>query len=513
MGIYFGGLPLPDEAATSHFMIVGTTGSGKTLTLRMMMGSVLPEIARVSDHRAVIFDVKQDMVSILYGMGFSYQKVCILNPFDSRCHEWDMAADIPGPDIALQVAAILIPEENSQNRYFSDAARDLLGGVMNVFIEKAKERQKKDSSLKPSWRLADLIYATRSPERLKHVLNQTEEGKDLVVLHLEGGSNTTRSIISTVRTRLHPFEVIAAMWSQAGQQGRRVSLKAFLKENKILVLGNNQEAITPIQAINRVIFQRLTELSLNQEESSTRRTWFFLDEVRKLGKLEGLGDLMTNGRSKGACVVLGFQDIDGLRDVYGKEVAGELTSMCGSFGVLKVSGASTPQWASEIFGEQEILQTVRNSSSSSNFQGASFSSGETEQIRERKLYLPSQFRMVPLPREGEPLYGFFCSSILGSRPYRAEIPSSEVSEMLHRKAPSQNNFVPWENEECKKLPVWGVQDYLRLNIDPFISAPGSSAAIDDSHSQDVEPEIDEFLIPVASKGSSRGPQSNISNEH
>lgn len=465
-----------DAAATQHFMVVGTTGSGKTLTLRMMMGSVLPEITRLPDHRAVIFDVKQDMISILYGMGFTGQQVCILNPFDSRCYEWNIAADVTGSDIALQVATILIPEENSQNRYFSDAARDLLAGIMNVFIEKARDVRKQNPSIKPAWRLADVVYASRNPDRLRHVLSQTEEGRDLIELHLEGSSNSTRSIISTLRTRLLPFEVVAALWSHAGRANRRISLKNFLKGNGILVMGNNQEAIAPIRAINRVIFRRLTELLLNQEESTTRRTWFFLDEVRKLGRLNGLDDLMTNGRSKGACVVLGFQDIDGLRSVYGPDVAGELTSMCGSFGILKVSGASTPRWASDICGEQEILQTVRSSSHSSNAQGGSFSSSENEQIRERRVLLPSQFRMLPLPKVGHNFQGYFYSSSLSSEIYKAEIPSQEVSKMLFPAKDTGENFCSWEQkakeegrdvEDYKKLPAWTNADFIRLNIEPY----------------------------------------------
>ena len=35
----------------------------------MMMKSVLPEIQKRPDHRAVIFDVKQDMLSVLFGIG------------------------------------------------------------------------------------------------------------------------------------------------------------------------------------------------------------------------------------------------------------------------------------------------------------------------------------------------------------------------------------------------------------------------------------------------------------
>lgn len=50
----------------------------------------------------------------------------------------------------------------------------------------------------------------------------------------------------------------------------------------------------------------------------------FLDELRDLGRLDALNRLLLKGRSKNVSVVLGFQDIEGLREVYGDKVANEI---------------------------------------------------------------------------------------------------------------------------------------------------------------------------------------------
>ena len=42
--IVFGGLELPDSESTTHFLCLGTTGSGKTIILRLLMQSVLPSV-------------------------------------------------------------------------------------------------------------------------------------------------------------------------------------------------------------------------------------------------------------------------------------------------------------------------------------------------------------------------------------------------------------------------------------------------------------------------------------
>jgi len=497
-GIYFGGTWLPAKAATSHFMVVGSTGSGKTLTLRMLMGSALPDILTMPDQRGLVFDVKQDALSILYGIlektlrehGVTDEeriaqeiarRVVVLNPFDRRCHAWDIARDIKSPETALQLATILVPEEQGQNRYFSDAARDLLTGVLNVFIERAGD-----------WTFADLLFAMRSADRILHVLSHSEDGSELAALHLQGG-NTTRSVISTARSKLAPYEVVGALWSHAAG---RISLTEYLGGNVILVLGNNQAALAPIRAINRVLFQRLTELILDQSESETRRTWFFLDEVRKLGRLDGLDDLMTNGRSKGAAVVLGFQDIGGMRAVYGKEIAEEITAMCASYGVLRVAGDATPAWASAIFGEQEVVQMVRGRSDTHGLtaERRSSSSSYTEQIRERRLYLPSEFRILPRPQAGKPLYGYFSSIFKeNGSPYKAEIPSREVDERLFPLAGGEVNFVPWPEGTSKKLPAWRSDDYERLHL--MEPAPAEEAP--EAPAEGVGPAIDGMVDPYA----------------
>lgn len=493
--LFFGGIDhYTPEAATSHFFLVGGTGSGKTLNLNMMMQSVLPPIwnglgrawgeataekattrPKVDhvDQRAVIFDVKQDMVSTLLALGIPTERMRIFNPFDHRCYAWDMARDIDAPDTALQLASILIAEDTREtNRYFSDAARDLLCGIIQVFIEKGETREAGTTGAGgAAWHLADLILTMRTPERLEHVLSQTRHGQDLIALHLRA-EVTSLNILSTARTKLAPFEVVAALWKRAAEAGRTLSLRQFLEEPLVMVLGNHQSALAPIQAINRVIFQRLTELVLDQGESRERRTWFFLDEARKIGKLSGLEDLMTNGRSKGACVVLGFQDIAGMREVYGPQVAEEILGMCGTFGVLKISGAATPQWASLIMGEREEPIVTRGFSTS---EAGGVSANEGENWGIRPLLLPSQFRSLPRPELGKPLCGYFRSAFIQNPQhrdmvYRAEVPPAEIARRLPIATSTQRaqNFVPWPSRDAKKLHDWDARDYGRLNLSPKI---------------------------------------------
>ena len=96
-GLQLGRLRVPSECAYSHLALVGATGSGKTLLQRLLMQSVLPRVGEGFGHRALIYDAKQDVLSVLAGMKLSCP-IRTLNPLDARAVAWDMAADITCPD-------------------------------------------------------------------------------------------------------------------------------------------------------------------------------------------------------------------------------------------------------------------------------------------------------------------------------------------------------------------------------------------------------------------------------
>ena len=227
--IMWGFLSVPDQIATSHFSVTGATGSGKTILMRMLMQSVLPRIQPGNDQRALIYDAKQDMLSILKAI-CPEQRIILLNPFDERGAAWDMAADVTSPATAQQVASILIPEEkNTSQPFFADAARHLLAGVLISFIRHSPER----------WTFRDVIFTMKQAARLREVIARDESTSDL--LEYFKNETTAQNIMSTVATKLQRYEFIAAAWTHAKE---KVSLRDWIKDRSILVLGNDEATRT-----------------------------------------------------------------------------------------------------------------------------------------------------------------------------------------------------------------------------------------------------------------------------
>lgn len=290
-------------------------------------------------------------------------EIITLHPFDKRGAAWDMAKDITSPASADQTATILIPhEKGSSNPFFTDAARALMTGVLTVFIKKCPD----------AWTFRDVIVALKSATRLKAVLAECEQTKDLVEQYFSNQRTANDVMKSTIATKIQRYQYVAAAWEKAE---RHISLKDWIQKEYILVLGNDEEARSAVDALNQVIFKRVTEIILNQSESFSRRIWILLDELKEAGELPGITSLLSKGRSKGACVVIGFQDIEGLSSAMkDTRLAHEVVGLCANKAILRLDSAETARWASLQFGEQEIEQRkLSNSSGISTQEGSGIS--------------------------------------------------------------------------------------------------------------------------------------------
>lgn len=492
------------QYGTEHFLVVGASGSGKTIIINTLLQSVF-ESNR--SFRAMVYDPKQEMLPYLYGFANKRaSQIKVLHPFDSRSCAWNLAEDIDGPVSARQFATILIPdgEANSGSEsFFTNAVRDLLTGVILSFINCVPNPK--------AWTFRDIILAMLYEPYLRFIIEiDRMRGGDAFPFasrlrdsYLAGDPQksdprTTSNIRATINTKLSIYEPVAAVWHFATEAGNTFSLSQWVKEgcNDVLVLGNDEAGRAAIDSINQAIFKRTTELLLANREMTTverekgeNQTWFFLDEVREAGQLDGLSRLLTKGRSKGACVVLGFQDIDGMRNAYGEETAHEICGQCNNIGILKLNSPSTAEWSTEIFGRRltKSQSTSRALSSEGGMQMSS-EAGEDERpwvYTSDLLYLPTTS-----PKRG--LDGYFRGPGIDPHvhsmrvtlnwqkdiePYRpkahpdvkAKEALKQVSDFAARKMRpvSEHYLKPWDNEDWKRLGLDKIsQDVISWKVQP-----------------------------------------------
>jgi type IV secretory pathway TraG/TraD family ATPase VirD4 len=430
----------PETLASGHLAFIGSTGSGKTLLQRLLLQSVLPEIGQGRSHRALLYDAKRDLPSLLAGMDLK-APVHLLNPLDARAVAWDMAADITDPSLAQQAALLLVPEtRNDNNPFFSRAARHLLSGIITSLLLRSPGR----------WTFRQVLLIARDPDRIERALHAVECTRHIARYFEHEG--TFQNILATLLTFLAPFEIVAC-WDRCP---RRISLGQWMKDESLLVLGSDDTNRVALDTVNQMLFRRLSDLLLSRPEGGDR-TWIMLDEVRDAGRLDGLSGLLTRGRSKGVAVVLGFQDINGLRDLYGREVAEELLGQCNTKVVLRNNSPDTVEWCSKLFGFREVVETTPGSSR--NIRGlvpdVSRSASTSTGIVRREVVLDSE--ILGLPRAGldQGVTGFFVNPF--SAPYRDHVPG----DWLRRQLLPRQNAVPdfmARPAQDQFLRPWGEDD-------------------------------------------------------
>jgi len=427
--IRWAGNDLPGEVAIGNLLTVGAIGTGKTRIHRELMWSVLPTIKPGSDRRALVYDVKCDFLAELEKMPISCTIVC-LNPFDSRCVAWDIAADVASPDQARHFAeALILPGKGDENPFFTRAARAIVAGVINAL----------NASLPGNWSLRDIIRVTASRERLEKLL----AGDDLIPRYFSP-ENTFDNIRNTIANVMVELEPVAALWDKCDT---RFSLRQWVKTgDSIVVLAGKENLQASLQPINRVMFKLIATEFLSEPESPTRaRLWFFCDELKTAGRLDGLPDLL-NARSKGVRCVLGFQDLEGIIDAYGSaERAKETMSRCATVAFLKVTSPDTADWASKRTGESERYEYMTQNNKDGNSVG--------EHLSKRDAVLPSEFLTLPDFSNGTTGAIQLVRGVAGvfSCDLKFRFPEIDISRNFQPRDESEQLLALWSDADEKRL--------------------------------------------------------------
>lgn len=442
------------EDANHHFLVTGTTGSGKTTLVEVLLQSAFEDEYSL---RGFFYDPKQEVIPILDGLG-ELNRTFILNPFDARRSAWNLYQDIVDPISARELATILIPSQtrSTDSTFFESASRQILTAVINGFIYCFPERR---------WTFRDILLVTLDRQNLELFVDSAEannpsSGSELrrtyeaFLSPQSTDPRTADNIHASLSAYLAHYEPVAQAWHTAT---RSFSLSEWLSSaGDHLVLGSDVAAEASLLPINQAILQRAIQLVLQREElgsgerpRGTNQTWFVFDEFRELGDVRAMGSLLSKGRSRGAVVVLSFQDIDGLNHIYGKERANEMVANCSNIAILKTTSATTAEWAAGMFGKRLVAEWQESEGMASEGLSRSF----TVANQERNIAMTADILSLPLPGTERGLIGFFRDTMMP----KGELPLKAIdwADLLKLK--------PAHGEEPGFLPI----DRRQLLLEPF----------------------------------------------
>jgi len=368
-----------------HYLLIGTPGSGKTNLLKILMNSVLPDTEYGLRFRALVYDPKTEFYPFLIRMGIPQEQIIVANPFDARSSAWNLSRDFrAGGGHAEALAGAMIPTMpkaggHGSESFFENAANQTLADV----IEGLMHRNPDD------WELRDIVEVCADLNDIMAVLKVTATGRNTYQSYFESDNPHSRlgdDIKATLWSHIRNYVPIASFWYNSNSW---FSVKDWHEGSGIILLGTDPEREEVMGTINQLLVKRMTQVVRRSEEEKFDLTWCFFDELS--GVTNGFPDFarfLREARSKGARVLLACQDVAGLREVFGRDQAESLMSVCDNKGFLHLASESAT-WASTVFGQTE--QQVRTHSNGG--QGRSSESWTRGLVTE---VLPIEFMELPL---------------------------------------------------------------------------------------------------------------------
>ena len=151
-----------------------------------------------------------------------------------------------------------------------------------------------------------------------------------------------------------------------------------------------------------------------------------------------------------------------MREVYGQQLAAEITGQCSNKAILRTDSPETARWGASLFGDQEVLEHSSSSTSTSAGFGKSTNSSSTQShIAKREVILPSQIMDIgPTTRE-HGLCGYFITPSIGA--YQCWMEGEWIGEALIPPDANTENLIR-RADTAQYLKAWDLVDLQRLAL-------------------------------------------------
>lgn len=345
---YIGDMPLVKDMETRHFLITGSTGSGKT----NLIHTLLPQIER-KRQPAIVIDQTGEMIAKYYN---PERGDIIFNPFDARSMAWDFWEDCATSENLERFSKILIGFNRKQSESHSDPFwENAATSVFNSCIEFLRPSNSSIEKITHMVHSSDLKY-------LRNTLANTEAGRYLS----EDSKQTASSIISVLSSNTKPLTYL-----KSSNEMGSFSMKSHFKNIKhgssawlfLATKPSSRNLTLPLIAcLTELALAELMDIGIDDR----RRVWTIIDELASLGKLPALPIAMNEGRKYGLCVMAGMQSLNQLYEQYGTYGGSTIFGQFGTSFFFRNTEPAIAKMISSMSGTETITRQQKNTSFGAN---------------------------------------------------------------------------------------------------------------------------------------------------
>ena len=327
-----GSIHLPKQAELQHFLIHGTTGTGKSYLIRTLLYQI-----RARKNKAIVYDKHGTFVEKFYNP----ETDILLNPMDDRSAPWHIWAECRDEaDLETMANALMpMPPSSAADPFWINAAR-------SIFVSLAKAMK---NDPKPDMRtfLHHLFSVDLSN------LSALLKGTEAEILVSEKAEKTALSVKSVLSTYIKPLKYLK-------HSDKPFSIREWINDEKqtgwlfISSRADKHESLKPlISTWLDIAANALMSLPENQD----RRLWMVIDELASLQRLPYLPATFAESRKFGGCLIAGLQNYFQLQKIYGPDGAKEIVDLCNIRVFFRAPSNEVAKWVSKEIGEVETLET------------------------------------------------------------------------------------------------------------------------------------------------------------
>jgi len=369
--ITIGGVPTLRNGEMLNFLIAGSQGTGKSVTIAEMLSAIRNS---KKPRKGIIYDPAGEFAEKFYRAGKDH----ILNPLDRRGERWSLFHEAKSEWDWETIAAAMVAEDKN-NPYFANSARI-------VFAETAKKLQRIGEATLDKL-LFYLVIATQ--EELFGFLKGTLAGP----LTDPASKETAVDVRSTLTQNIRSLHTLARFLDTGNQA---FSIRDWVEDDdddSWVFITARKDMLDALRPVITAFLAVATTGVLCKPVVREVKVWFFMDEVANLNKLPQLGILLSEGRKHGAAVVLGIQNVAQLREIYGNDLTEALTSVCQTWLVFRTKNYETCKFLSDNLGKEEIEEKDNSKSygAPENRDGINLNSKRIE----KALVMPDEIRKLP----------------------------------------------------------------------------------------------------------------------
>lgn len=313
---------IPKRLESSHILLMGDTGSGKSSAIRQ----ILRQVEQRGDS-AIVYDPAMDFVGEFYS---PERGDLVLNPLDARCPWWDLKGELSGSEIAMTIAAAMLPEKEFEKSFFTDAPRRVLARLLL-------------SQPTP----ADLVHWMSDPEEITERMKGTPQAS----LVDPGAPAQRAGVLSSLNLIADSLELLPA--GEPFKSGFSTADWKTTRKRWVFLTSSAayREKLLPLHSVWLDLF--ILRMMEPCADAKAKPVWFVLDELASLNKLPQLHAAVTENRKYGNPVVMGLQGKSQMEKRYGKDAEAMLSQPATKI-FLKTSEPRAAKWVSDAIGEVEV---------------------------------------------------------------------------------------------------------------------------------------------------------------